>query len=313
MKKGWKPLLAVWALVGAGLSAVGPVQAMSSFDLPSLYAGNMLGLAYRESDGHFLVSQNADSVPGGWDWGTPMLYELDGSGQLLHTVNLSTVLPDTYFIDAVSAPQSGGDVYAQVYQIFPEAPDAFVPRVVRLSSDLSTYNGALDPGASIGHVTDSEIVSYNYFDDTVSFTSRTTGAVETVNLAGHFGSEIGCSDACIAGVAPSWDGGLFVISDAGDEHDSRSRLMQFDRQGHLLGTMYLDPAVFGYHPLAIDTDVSGQRIFLSMNNLKVFTLSSEEFAAALIPEPATWASMGLGLVLMSLATRRARQGAQNRK
>src|SRR6218665_2724922 len=177
MKMGWKPLLAAWALAGAGLSGVGPAQAMSSFDLPQVYTGNMLGLAYRESDGHFLVTHSADNVPGGWEWGTPLLYELDGSGQLLNTVNLSTVLPDTYFAEAISAPQSGGDIYIQAYQIFASDPDTIVPRVMRLSSDLTTYNGALDPGVSIGHVTDAEVVSFNYYDDTVRFASRATGAV----------------------------------------------------------------------------------------------------------------------------------------
>lgn len=300
-----KRLLAASALIAAGWLAQ-PAHAITFSGLNPQYEGNMTGLAYRESDGHFLLTQDATN----WSptaWSTPLLYELDSTGQLVQILDLTTSMPGVTFTMGISVPASSGSAYIHAVTTVDDNFETFTGQIVFLSPDLSTMAGVLPlvmtREDTMAHVTDTEIITYNYFNDTVRFTSLATGDAQTVSVAGHFGTEDGCLDSsCIAGVAPSWSGGFFALDDAGD-----GRLMEFDRQGNLLNTMRLDYETFGYHPSDIDTDLSGHRIFLTMNSAQLVTLSEQDFIAAAVPEPATWASMGLGLIAMAGAAARARR------
>ena len=300
-------LLAATALACATCLSM-PAHAITSFDIEmDNNLGNVNGLAYRESDGHLLLTRD------GFDWSptvwsTPLLREYDSTGQLVQTIELTTLMPGISVTEGASSPASGGGLYLKTYTANEDWSE-FTEQLMVLSPDLSsaapwTPPIALGPQDRFSHVTDSEFITFNSMNDTVKFTSLLTGETQTVSLAGHFGTEEGCLEgSCIASLAPSWSGGFFAVDDSGEN----SRLMEFDRQGNLLHTVLLDHTVFGYHPQAIDTDLSGRRIFLSMNNLTVLTFSEHDFLTASIPEPATWASMGLGLIALAGAAARTRR------
>lgn len=289
----------LWACALAAVAALSvqpAAQAMTSIDLPQLYDGNMLGLAYRPTDGHLFVTQQA-----GFDsssYFSTLVHEFSASGNLLNTTDLRDILPTT-LLDSISYLPGSQEFVAQGF-----TTDTFEQQVITLSSDLTAVKSTTSleySGALIGHQTDTETFWLQNGPPTVKISASVTGAASNVLLDGLTDSEYCATNWCLTAVAPSWGGGFFVT----EESDRGNALLEYDRQGNLLHTLTLDEAVFGFHPMALETDLVNHRLFVSMNNLKVFTISESEFLTAAIPEPGTWALMGLGMAFLPLARRRA--------
>jgi hypothetical protein len=315
-------------LVAALWATVATAHAMSSFPLPQFNQGNLEGLAYREADGHFFVTQNAEAGASGW---LAMVYELDGAGNLLRSVDLHDLDPGHVLVSTISAPKNGGDLIVMRYEDLavggPYAPRYFnlSPDFSKISSDalpdtLKNYDN--DGGKSwAAQVTETEALAVHNWTNSIRTTSLLDGSTHSVDLSAYADTAIGCYDGylerhtmCMTSVAPSWNGGYFVINEGGLEPESMvptARLMEFSADGTLVHAMTLDYELFDYHPTAIDVDEAGQRIFISFNNHKVVTLEDADFRAGAltVPEPGTWALLCLGALLMPVAVRRARRQA----
>ncbi|HEX5356478.1 MAG TPA: hypothetical protein VFW93_09680 [Aquabacterium sp.] len=315
-------LICATLLLGAlGTSA----RAYESIALPQLEEGNMLGLAYRQSDGHFFVTQEAlDSStwpPKG------LVYELDRSGRLLQTVNLGTLVPGVAGASVLlnNASMDGFYVSASSYQ---QSTDTFSHKVYKLSADLKSMTASGVPELlqstypqtpyMITGMTDSDFYAHDHWGGTgtgVFMMSRATGTVRAVDLSAYKGAVAGCREwdgalsICINSVAPSWNGGFFVINEGRTTEDDNSyvsRLLEFDSEGKLLHGMEFDPSVYDYHPLAMAVDPSTHSVFVSFNNHFIATVTEQDLKAGVlsVPEPGTWSLWLLGGLMMIGSGRR---------
>jgi hypothetical protein len=284
----------------AGLMCSMAANAITSFDLPTTYTGNKLGLAYRASDGHFFVTHAADSR-----WGLPLLYEFDSAGALQQTIDLSaTLAPYTFAVDEVSA--TSHEVIVRTHHVLEEAPENYIATTTVFSNDLSAVTGTLPDGGRVTRYTDTQLYSFDYMTDQLEIRSRTSDAVQSISLSGHFGPEVGCGEnSCGVAIDVSWDGGFFML-----DHSLRGRLLQFDAGGNLINAMEMGNPELGNSWMTLATDVAGRRLFLLAGD-RVVTLTESEFLVNTVPEPGTWLTMGLGLAAIGAAVR-ARRPSQRK-
>lgn len=283
----------------AGLMCSMAANAITSFDLPTTYGGNKTGLAYRASDGHLFVNHASD-----FGWGTPLLYEFDSAGALQQTIDLSALAPYTFAVDDVSV--SSNEVIVRTYHVTEEAPENYIATTTVFSSDLSAVTGVLPDGGRVTRYTDTQLYSFDYMTDQLEIRSRTSDAVQSISLSGHFGPEVGClENSCGVAIDVSWDGGFFML-----DHPLRGRLLQFDAAGNLINVMETGNPELGNSWMSLATDVAGRRLFLIAGD-RVLTLTESEFLVNTVPEPGTWLTMGLGLAAVGAAVR-ARRPSQRK-
>lgn len=328
--------------VFASLCGLGSATyAAGTFALPQTYGGNFLGLAYRASDGHVFATQEA--MTSNNEVGLlSMVYEFDQQGALVKQVNLHDAYPNVNAVAQILVPATGADLLVQTFT-YDVATDGYSEQYKTLSGDFKTLSASGVPNPLATHDMQSSI-EYTALSGTqlygkdrffvpeshVYVTSTDTGDVRAIDLTSYKDSPVGCYDGylaakqmCIQGVAPSWNGGFFVINEGSQYVDPvgwqdtyTEHLMEFDADGKLLHAMTLDHHAFDYHPMAMATDLVNHRVLVSFNNHMVATFSESEFLngqlndpvptpPAVIPEPGTWALWLLGVMAMPLAARRS--------
>jgi hypothetical protein len=218
--------------------------------------GNALGLAFNPDSNVIYLAHGSDPRGG-------FIYTLDVHGSLLHEFDLQSAYRPGAFPEALSYDRSSGHLF--VVATVPVG-DGFVAHLVEI--DPHTANILTDlPIDTFGlgvHVRGDGIWQPRFAEDIIRHYTRDGEFIEDVSVAGSFPGFPGPF-----ALTSSFRGGGFFIVD----HFGR-RIVEVDIAGHEVAAVSTATLGDG-RGLAIDSDVSTQRIFLQINNEEIYILSSE--------------------------------------
>ena len=221
--------------------------------------GNALGVAFNPDSNVIYLAHGSDSRGG-------FIYTLDAGGGLLNELDLQTVYPGA-FPDSLSFDRSSGHVFVLVaVPVAVPAGQEFVSRVVEIDPDTGMIfsDVPIDIGGGGGiHIRSDGLWQARFAEDVIRHHDRAAVFIRDVSVAASFPGFPGPQ-----ALTSSFRGGFFILDHFGE------RIIEVTVSGTEVAVA--STAVLGDgRGLAIDSDVTTRRIFVQINNEKIYVLSSE--------------------------------------
>jgi hypothetical protein len=238
--------------------------------LGNLGEGKSRGLAYNPTANVFYVSTTPLGSGGS-------IYTIDPSGKLLSTLDVGTLFGSGYSVRSLAYDQGfSGHIFLTTYHV--DSGGKFVANVVEMSTDGSTifHNFPLD-------TTGCEVDSIAVTRDSIWVSCWSEYKIREYSIELNLIREISVDDlftgfAGPGAIAPNFGGipgghvpgGLYIVD------LNIQRLLNMNLAGSLLGSA--STVTLGRSVYAMATDLTTQRIFLSVNSSTIYILSPEFLA-----------------------------------
>lgn len=229
--------------------------------------GNLNGFAYDPSRNLFYLSHSSHVGPK-----VSVIYALDFDGKLVNEWDFTKKYKEVLAIASLSYDRASGHLFVGT------ATDILSKvklRAVECSVDGENIfsDVVLDYGLGYFTIEESEIWATDFANDRILCFSRAGYFQSEYSLSKSFGGYPGPCD-----LASSFHSGFFVA-----DH-FRKLLLEFDRSGNELNAFSTASLGDGrVHGVASDSET--RRLFLSVNNEKIFIISDDELSELKVPGP----------------------------
>jgi len=229
--------------------------------------GNILGLAYNPELSLLYLAHSSHAGPK-----TCLIYIIDSDGNKKGEINFSSLFVDSLCITSLSYRN---DLKRLFVAYGTNVLSKSKLRVAELSSDgLKVFSDiSLDFKYSDICVKNSGIWSTIFSQDKLSLFSLEGYTEKEISLTESFGGYPGPGD-----LAASFDEGFFIV-----DH-FRKLIIEVDESGKEV-TAYSTSSFDDGRGFGVDSDLEGERLFISINNESLFILDKIELTSFIAPSP----------------------------